>query len=121
MSEPKDYKLVMVRGLVGRCPNCGNGRLFARYLKQVERCAECSERYGHIRAEDGPAWLTILVVGHLLAPILLEVVPGSTWPDWVSMIVWPGLALLLAFAVLPRAKGLFIGVLWRMRTAGAGE
>lgn len=111
--------LVTVRGFVGRCPQCGKGRLFARYLKPVAQCSVCNEPLGHIRADDGPAWLTILIVGHILGPVLLEVVPNSSWPDWVSMLVWPAVALLLALVFLPRAKGLFIGMIWRTGCVGS--
>jgi uncharacterized protein (DUF983 family) len=104
---------VVRRGMALRCPNCGKGNLFARYLKQVNACASCGEDFSHIRADDGPAWLTILIVGHILAPILLAVIPSSTWPDWVSMTVWPAFALVLTLAILPRAKGFFIGMIWR--------
>ncbi len=103
------------RSFCRRCPNCGEGRLFSHYLKQVEHCAVCNEAWGHIRADDGPAWLTILVVGHILAPFMLEMIPGSTWPEWMVMTLWPLLALVLIFALLPFAKGLFIGMVWRMQ------
>jgi len=116
---PHSFALVALRGLCGRCPKCGNAPLFRRYLKQVENCASCGEAFGHIRADDGPAWLTIVIVGHILAPILLNVVPNSTWPDWVSMLVWPSFAVLLAVLMLPRAKGLFIASIWRMNCSGA--
>ena len=104
---------VVRHGMALRCPNCGKGHLFARYLKQVDTCASCGEDFSQIRADDGPAWLTILIVGHILAPILLAVIPSSTWPDWVSMTVWPTFALVLTLAILPCAKGLFIGMIWR--------
>lgn len=106
---------IVGRSLIGRCPNCGKGHLFARYLKQVDHCENCGESFGHIRADDGPAWLTVLLVGHLLAPVWLWILPSSTWPEWVEMIFWPVLALLLLLALLPRCKGLFIGLIWRMK------
>ena len=31
----------MLRGLKGRCPACGEGKLFWRYLKVEPRCGEC--------------------------------------------------------------------------------
>ncbi|NBX03944.1 MAG: DUF983 domain-containing protein [Alphaproteobacteria bacterium] len=114
----QDLLLTILRGLVGRCPACGHGKLFSRYLKPVQTCAHCGEALGHIRADDGPAWLTIIIVGHILAPILLFTATDNTWPDWVSMIVWPLLALVLALIVLPRAKGVFIGVIWRSGCIG---
>ena len=101
------------RGLCGRCPQCGDGKLFKGYLKPVSACAACDEQYGHIRADDGPAWLTILIVGHILVPLILEFERDSTWPLWVPMLLWPGLALVLTLLILPLAKGLFITILWR--------
>lgn len=101
------------RALCGRCPKCGEGKLFRSYLKQVDVCALCNECYGHIRADDGPAWLTILAVGHIIVPMVVEVERNSTWPMWVPMVLWPSLALLLTLLILPLAKGLFITILWR--------
>jgi uncharacterized protein (DUF983 family) len=108
-----------VRGVMGRCPCCGEGALFARYLKPVAQCAVCGEAFGHIRADDGPAWLTILLMGHILAPFLLNVVPKLTWPDWAIMGVTLLLALVLTLALLPRAKGLFIAMIWRSGCIGS--
>jgi len=122
MEEPKtrhktelpDLRTAIFHGLMGRCPHCGKGPLFASYLKQVEHCAMCGEGFGHIRADDGPAWLTILIVGHVLAAILLWVIPNTHWTDAVSIVVWLSFTLLLALLVLPRAKGLFLAIIWRM-------
>lgn len=109
------------RALRGRCPNCGEGRLFRTYLKQVERCACCGEAYGHIRADDGPPWLTILVVGHVVVPLVLYAEKYADWPLWVSMLAWPGLALALSLVVLPRAKGAFLGMLWATGAPGTSR
>lgn len=108
------FWLVVLRGIIGRCPHCGEGKLFARYLKQVDNCEFCGANLGKIRADDGPAWLTIMIVGHILAPILLLVIPDATAPDWLLVLGFTSLAFILAILVLPRAKGIFIGILWRM-------
>ena len=120
-SNKQDFWLTVIRAAIGRCPNCGNGRLFAGYLKQVGHCAACGENLGRIHADDGPAWLTILVVGHVMAPMILIAGANSTWPDWALMTAFPGMALLLALAVLPRAKGVFIGIIWRSSCIGSGQ
>lgn len=104
-----------LRGLINRCPNCGEGRLLASYLKPVENCAVCGENLGQIRADDGPAWLTILLVGHILAPIMLSVVPDSQMPDFFAIPMWILIASVLVLLILPRAKGIFVGILWKMR------
>ena len=118
-SRSHNFWLAVLRAGFGRCPRCGKGRLFTSYLKPVACCSVCGESYGHIRADDGPAWLTIVIVGHILGVTLLAVVPDSDWPDWVSLMVWPGLAFLLAMIILPRAKGLFIALIWRNNSPGA--
>jgi len=110
---------VVARGTFGRCPRCGHGKLFKSYLKQVESCAFCGEQLGHIRADDGPAWLTILLVGHILAPFLLGVVPHLTWPDWAIMAAILTFTLVLTLAILPRSKGIFIGLIWRAGCIGS--
>ena len=107
------------RGLKGRCPACGKGRLFARYLKPVSNCAACGEALGHVRSDDAAPWLTILVVGHIVVPLMLAVERASQWPEWVAMIVWPLVALILTVVLLPRAKGTLMGVIWATRAPGS--
>ncbi len=105
----------IMRCVAGRCPKCGEGKLLASFIKPVANCAVCGEALGNIRADDGPPWLTILIVGHILLPIIFTVGPHSTWPQWLSMTVWVSAALILMLLVLPRAKGFFIGVIWKNR------
>lgn len=108
----RDTFLAMRRGAVLRCPCCGKGRLFRSYLRQVDHCAVCHEDLGHIRADDGPAWLTILIVGHLIVALVLTIDGWAGWPLWVSMTVYPLAAIVMALALLPSAKGVFIGIIW---------
>ncbi|MGF1629318.1 MAG: DUF983 domain-containing protein [Kiloniellaceae bacterium] len=107
------------RGLRGRCPSCGEGRLFASYLKQAAACAVCHEPLGHLRSDDAAPWLTILVVGHIAVPVILAVERYSQWPTWLAMTVWPLFALALTLLVLPRAKGLLLSVIWVTRAPGS--
>jgi len=112
-SSSQDFWLSTLRGMLGRCPRCGGGRLLRNYLKPVDHCSACGEAYGHIRADDGPAWLTIVVVGHILGVIMLTVVPNADVPIWALLVGLPVLAVLIALVVLPRAKGIFIALIWR--------
>ncbi len=107
------------RGATLRCPKCGKSPLFRAYLKPVETCACCGEAFGHIRADDGPAWLTILVVGHIVVWLVLVLEPQLSWPEWAPMVVWPGLALALVLTLLPSAKGIFIALIWRSKGPGS--
>ena len=111
--------IVIRRALIGRCPNCGQGKLFASYLKQVDSCAACSERYGHIRSDDAAPWLTILVVGHIAVPIVFAVERLTSWPIWLAMTVWPAFALVLGLVVLPRAKAVLLSIIWAIQAPGS--
>lgn len=103
-----------LRGLRLCCPMCGRGALFGSYLKLSERCASCGEILGHIRADDGPAWATILVVGHIMVPLFLLAVRADA-PDWLIFgILLPATVALVAL-LLPRSKGLFAALLWSLR------
>jgi uncharacterized protein (DUF983 family) len=117
VNSPQSFWLAIMRGILGRCPNCGIGKLFAKYLKPVNNCALCAEHLGTIRADDGPAWLTILIVGHLLAPFIIIFAFADTWPDWLSISLWSILATILALVILPRSKGLFIAIIWRLNNS----
>lgn len=103
------------RALCLHCPNCGKGNLFISYLKPVAQCAACGEVFGHIQAEDGPAWLSILIIGHIIVPLLIVVQINTAWPPWLMMIVFGGLTTALVFALLPVTKAFFITMIWRAR------
>ncbi|MFQ6548692.1 DUF983 domain-containing protein [Aestuariibius sp. 2305UL40-4] len=123
ISSPEDdrpMKPAMWRGLRRRCPNCGEGGLMASYLKVRDRCESCGEALYHHRADDGPAYLTILVVGHLMAP-LLHVAFVQFRPD---PLVMAGLftvgCVALSLYLLPRLKGLVVAIQWARRMHGFG-
>ena len=119
MSPEKDMRLVVTRTLRGLCPNCGLGRLMKSYLKQVQHCASCGEGFGHIRADDAPPWLTIVIVGHIVVMLAYEFERHTAWPVWMAVTLWCAVALGLSLLMLPRAKSLFIGIIWATRTSGS--
>ncbi len=106
------------RGALGRCPCCGKGQLFARFLKQVEHCANCGEHFGALRADDAAPWLTIIVVGHIFLPFAFMVDLTKIMPVWAEVTLWSAFFALLSIAMLPRAKGVMLGVLWQTRATG---
>ena len=110
--------LAMRRGAMRRCPACGEGRLFEGYLKVRDHCPHCGEALHHQRADDGPAYLTILLVSHLGAPLLLWVFL-TYQPSPVSMLIGFSLgAVLLSLIFLPMIKGAMIGAQWARRMHG---
>jgi uncharacterized protein (DUF983 family) len=111
----------LARGLRGRCPCCGEGRMFTGFLKVAERCDVCGEELFHHRADDFPAYLVILIVGHVVVPSALFV--ETTWspPYWVHLALWLPLTLGLAVGLLQPLKGAVVAAQWRMGMHGFGE
>lgn len=106
------------RGFACRCPKCGQGALLHSYLKVRDTCPACGEVYVHHRADDGPAYLTILIVGHLMAPLMLYVF--TTWrPDPLVMATLFTLGTaILSLILLPRLKGAIVALQWAKRMHG---
>lgn len=101
------------RGVCHLCPACGKGRLFTAYLKQVSQCAVCGEDFTHIQAEDGPSWLTILLLGPVFVPLTL-IVSFLGLPIIVVLSVAVITVIGGVLLALPRVKGGFIGALWAL-------
>src|SRR5262245_12106043 len=110
--------LAVRRGLHLCCPSCGRGRLLKGYLRQAEGCSHCGLRTGDIRADDGPAWATILLVGHLVSPVFFVFATRDV--SWLPLAVVLTLVVGLTVLLLPRMKGLFVGLIWASRAGEAG-
>lgn len=108
------------RGFLRRCPNCGRGALFRRYLKVDSRCRACGETLHHQRADDAPPYVTILLVGHLVLPLVLMVERQWAPPTVIHWLIWLPLTLALTLALLPRIKGAVVGLQWACRMHGFG-
>jgi len=119
MKNMIDMRIAGLRAIAGRCPCCGGAPLFRAYLKQVDNCSACGEKFGAIRADDAAPWLTILIVGHIFLPLMLYFQTGSSVPAWVTASLWSAVFIGLSLAILPRAKGLFIAILWQTGAPGS--
>ena len=108
----------LARGLRRRCPKCGEGALFSGYLRVTATCSRCEEPCGRIRADDVPPYLTILLVGHIVVPLVLIVYQNYKMDLWLSMAIWPTLTLVLSLVLLPIVKGGTVGVMWALRLRG---
>ena len=109
----------LVRGVLGRCPRCGQGLLLHHYLKLVDRCSVCGESYGHFRTDDAAPWLTILVVGHLTVPIVLICEMNFPLPMRLALAIYVPLIAGLAAIMLPRCKGVLAALMWAMKAEGS--
>ncbi len=116
---PRGAWAAIKRGLRGRCPACGQGSLLHHYLKVVDVCPACGEEMHHHRADDFPAYLTILVVGHVLLGLMFSV--DEVWPDLpmtFHYLLWPALVVVMSLCLLPRIKGGLVAYQWALRMHG---
>jgi len=100
------------RGLSRRCPSCGRGRLFQGFLTIASPCDVCGADNAGYPVDDFPPYLTILVVGHVVAPLLLWTELRYQPPTWLQLAIWLPLTTLLSLLVLPRMRGAVAGLCW---------
>jgi len=116
--EERDARSAMLRGLRLRCPCCGRGRLLSGYLKVKDSCACCGQVLHHASVDDGPAYFTLMVVAAIIFPLFGVIYAvGEPEPIWVALSMMV-LATALALLILPRVKGVFIGLQWAKRLFG---
>lgn len=111
----------MWRGWRRRCPQCGQGRIYGRFLKIAATCPHCGLALEGHRADDAPPYFTILIVGHIVVPLMLMVEQRYAPPEWVHMALWLPAILLLSLWMLPKVKGALIGLQWARRMHGFGS
>ena len=109
MSQSLAFATALSRGLRGRCPHCGEGRLFRTYLKVNPACPACGVDLARYPADDGPAYFTILIVGHLVIVPVLFIPWVWQGPTLVTVPVTLGFLAAVTLALLPIVKGAFIG------------
>ncbi len=109
-----------IRGLLGRCPKCGEGRLFRAFLKVNDNCPACGEELHHHRADDFPAYLVIVVVGHIVVALTLGVEAAYSPPLWLHALIWLPLTAALALALIQPVKGLVVAWQWQAGMEGFG-
>jgi uncharacterized protein (DUF983 family) len=115
---PRDAVLALKRGVFGACPACGQGRLFRALLKVNDFCPACNEALHHHRADDFPAYLNIVLVGHIIVPLVLAVEMAFAPAYWIHAAIWLPLTLILAFALMHPLKGAVVAWQWAMRMHG---
>jgi len=111
----------LTRGWRGRCPDCGQGRLFGAFLKPVDSCSACGSEMHHHRADDLPPYLVIFVVGHVVVAGYMMAEAYLLWNSWQHLALWIPITLVLALAMIQPVKGAVIGLQWANRMHGFGS
>jgi uncharacterized protein (DUF983 family) len=117
-TESRSWKRAMWRGLTGRCPHCGHGRMFRSFLKVADTCDSCGEELHHHRADDAPPYFTMFIVGHIVVPLILLVEKLWAPPLAVHFVLWMAVTLALTFVLMPAVKGAIVGLQWALKMHG---
>jgi uncharacterized protein (DUF983 family) len=116
----RDTGQAMLRGALHTCPKCGKGDLYASYLKVAGQCARCGQELHHHRADDAPPYFTILIVGHIAVGGVLTMEQAFKPSAWLHVAIWMPLVIILSLLLLPRIKGMLVGLQWALRMHGFG-
>ena len=112
MILPSSARAAVMRGLRGNCPRCGEARLFSRFLKPILSCPQCGQDWSHQQADDFPAYASIFVTGHLLAPLIIALIENANLSVLTLMAITMPVAILLMISLLQPAKGAIIALQW---------
>ena len=125
---PASGRAAVLRGLRGQCPRCGQAKLFFRFLKPIPHCPYCEQDWTHQQADDFPAYVSILVTGHLMAPLIIVLVRDAQLSVPMLLAIILPLVLILMIGLLQPAKGAIIALQWwfgmhgfRKERAGVAE
>jgi uncharacterized protein (DUF983 family) len=113
-----DVGAALRAGVLGRCPDCGKGRLYRSYLRIAARCDVCGGDFSMADVGDGAAVFVILIVGAIAAPFVLVAQMGFGWPPWAVALAAVVLVTALSLALLPVAKAVLFTL---QRAHGARE
>ena len=121
MTNPEDKALYpplpISVGWSGRCPRCGEGRLFEGFLTLAPRCANCGLEFDFADSGDGPAVFIMMIVGFIVVGLALFVEFTFAPPYWVHALLWIPLIFILSFGLLRPLKGFLIAQQYRHRAA----
>jgi uncharacterized protein (DUF983 family) len=119
--EKRDVWTAMKRGFRGRCPRCGEGKLFRAFLKVGDHCSVCGLDFTPHRADDLPAYLVIIIVGHIVVPMALWIETNYSPAVWLQLSIYLPFTLIASLLLLQPVKGAVVGLQWALRMHGFDE
>lgn len=109
---PASYRFAILRGLRCRCPRCEGAPLFRKWLKPVDRCSACGQDWSLQRADDFPAYISIFITGHLMAPLMILLIGDFDFSPWATLAIVLPLASAMMLGLLQPAKGAVLATMW---------
>ena len=118
LTDDRPLMPAVLRGVQCKCPACGEAPMLERYLKVRDTCPSCGEDLSHQRADDGPAYLTMLVTLKVVTPLMVAAMFAWDWHPAVLFTVFAALLIALSLFLLPRFKGIIVAIQWSRRMHG---
>lgn len=105
-------KPALWRGACMKCPRCASGKLFRGYLKVATECNACGLDFTPQRADDGPAYVVVFMVAHLIGVLLpLMFMWFGDNPALIAGLLSVA-TIVLSLSLLPPVKGMFVSLQW---------
>jgi uncharacterized protein (DUF983 family) len=114
----RDVWIAMARGFKCRCPRCGQGKMFRAFLKTADSCSVCGQDFTGHRADDLPAYLVIVIVGHIVVPIALWIETNYSPSVALQLAIYLPITLVSSLLLLQPVKGVVVGLQWALRMHG---
>ncbi|MBO6519519.1 MAG: DUF983 domain-containing protein [Rhodospirillales bacterium] len=99
-------------GFAGRCPRCGQGRIFRGRLEIVDECPVCGLVLSEHDAGDGAVVPALLILVTLAVWVEFKYEPAL----WVHIVLWGPIGTLLTLWLLPRLKGIGVALQHKHRS-----
>ena len=106
--------MTLWRGVLGRCPRCGQAPIFRGYLKVRPACAHCAAPLGELPADDAPPYVAMVVVLQLLAIVVVLAIHGAYLPSLPVAAALLAILAAICMVALRLAKGAVIGILLKL-------
>lgn len=109
---PVSLTQALWRGFRGRCPHCGEGHMFTSFLKVADACSKCGEPLHYQRAHDLPAYLVMVIVGHVVIGLTLWLEQVYQPSFLVHIVIGVPLIVIMSLALLQPIKGAVVALQW---------
>jgi uncharacterized protein (DUF983 family) len=117
MSDDRHYapQPPIAVGLAGRCPRCGQGRLFEGLLKIAPACRSCGLVFHD--PGDGAAMFVILIGNCVILGAALFVEFTFEPPFWVHAVLWLPIIVVFCVLSLRLIKGVLVALQYAHKAA----
>ena len=106
---------VLISGILKKCPKCSHGKIFSGYLKINNNCSKCNEDLSIYRTDDFGPWLSIVLAGHIVVPLVLSAEQAFAPDLWLQALIWIPFSLTIVLYLLPISKSICLAIMWRLK------